>query len=198
MGEDKPDRRSLEEIIYEVYRTTQDLELGCAELNCFMCAKGGKKEPECSKLNEAVVLLPGENRIIEELNGAAFPEVNLNGISVGFLLPEQDCPFNKDGWCGIHGKHPIDCRSYPIVPSINERGDLIISISVKCPATPSWNFIRTWVEVWRKLWEVVPEEWFKFYSEVPTNLLKPIVRFKAEEKSTIIPTRVANTNQDNV
>lgn len=184
MGEDKANPRPLEELLREIYHLTQNLELGCGELGCFLCAKGGNRVPECNKLREAVVLLPGENALIRELNGSSFPEVSFNGMSVGFLAPEQDCPFNREGWCGIHGKHPIDCRSYPIVPSLNERGDLIISISVKCPATPSWNFVKTWVEVWRELWEVLPEEWFRFYSEVPNNQLKPIVRFKVEEKRT--------------
>lgn len=172
----------LEAIIEDIYRSTGHFDIGCSELGCFLCAKGGKKSAECQRLQEAVVLLPTENRVIKKLNSACFPEISVNGFSIGFLAPEQDCPFNMDGFCGIHGKHPIDCRSFPIVPSINERGDLIISISLKCPTIPPWDFVKTWVENWKKLWELLPREWFRFYSEVPTNPLKPIAIFRLQEK----------------
>ncbi|RMH79394.1 MAG: hypothetical protein D6674_07775 [Acidobacteria bacterium] len=171
----------LSELLEEIYKSTESLELGCAEINCFMCAKGGNLSP-CQRLKEAVVLLPWENQLIRSLNGRAFPEISLNGFSLGFLPPEEDCLFNKGGWCTVHGKHPIDCRSFPIVPSVNQRGDLIVSISIKCPIVPSWKFTKTWVENWRRIWKVVPLEWFFFYSEVPTSPLKPIALFKVEER----------------
>ncbi len=180
MGNVETNWERLEGIIEDIYSSTKHFDIGCSQLNCFLCAKGGKRSPECQRLNEAVVLLPTENQMIEKLNSVNFPEINVNGFSIGFLAPEQDCPFNVDGFCGIHGKHPIDCRSFPIIPSVSERGDLIISISLKCPVTPPWEFVKTWVENWRKLWEVLPDEWLKFYSNVPTNPTKPIAMFKAE------------------
>ncbi len=171
----------IRKLIEEIYALTEDLELGCGAINCFMCAKGGSLNP-CQRLREAVVLLPHENTLIRRLNGRGFPEINVNGFSIGFLTPEEDCPFNREGWCGIHGRHPIDCRSYPIVPSVNERGDLIISISIKCPVIPPWSFTKAWVENWYKIWKLAPLEWFRFYSTVPTNPLKPIAIFKVEER----------------
>lgn len=170
----------LTKVMREIYNKGI-INLGCDAINCFLCAKGGRLKA-CERIKEAVILLPGENQIIKELNGAEFPSMNVNGFGIGFLAPEQDCPFNVDGWCGIHGKHPIDCRSFPLVPSVNERGDLIISISLKCPIIPPWDFVKLWVENWRKLWKVAPIEWFAFYSMVPTNPLKPIAMLKAEEK----------------
>ncbi|QID33361.1 hypothetical protein [Pampinifervens florentissimum] len=170
----------LMDIINEIY-AQEPIELGCGEINCFLCAKGGRLKP-CDRLREAVILLPGENRLLTLLNGKAFPEMNVNGFSIGFLAPEEDCPFNVDGWCGIHGRHPIDCRSFPIVPSVNERGDLIVSIALNCPVIPPWGFTKRWVENWRRIWGKAPLEWFKFYSSVPTNPLKPVAIFRAEEK----------------
>jgi Fe-S-cluster containining protein len=164
----------LSAVIEEIYRSTQHFDIGCSQLGCFLCAKGGKRSEECQRINEAVVLLPTENTLIKKLNSAGFPEISVNGFNIGFLAPDQDCPFNKNGFCGIHGKHPIDCRSFPIIPSINERGDLIISISLMCPTVPPWDFVKTWVENWKRLWELLPEEWFRFYSKVPTNPVKPI------------------------
>ncbi|MEN3028112.1 MAG: hypothetical protein ABDH29_02580 [Aquificaceae bacterium] len=178
--EEVSQRIRLSELMEEIY-AEEGIELGCAEINCFLCAKGGRLKP-CERLKEAVVLLPGENQLIRRLNGGFFPEISVNGFSIGFLTPEEDCPFNREGWCGIHGKHPIDCRSYPIVPSINERGDLIVSISLRCPITPSWEFTKRWVENWRRIWRLAPIEWFRFYSKVPTNPLKSIALFRVEER----------------
>ncbi len=173
--------KELMDIIGEIY-AQKPIELGCGEIGCFLCAKGGKLKP-CDRLKEAVVLLPGENRLFTQLNLKPFPELNVNGFNIGFLAPEEDCPFNMDGWCGIHGKHPIDCRSFPIVPSVNERGDLIVSISIKCPAIPPWDFTKRWVENWYRIWKKAPLEWFRFYSSVPTNHLKPIAIFRVEERN---------------
>ncbi len=124
----------LMDIINEIY-AQEPIELGCGEINCFLCAKGGRLKP-CDRLREAVILLLGENRLLTLLNRRAFPEMNVNGFSIGF----------------------------------------------NCPVIPPWDFTKRWVENWRSIWEKAPLEWFKFYSNVPTNPLKPMAIFRAEEK----------------
>ncbi|WP_245522229.1 hypothetical protein [Thermocrinis albus] len=168
----------IRRVLEEVYTQVKDTNLeDCAKLNCFLCAKGGAKN--CQKLHEAVVLLPYELDVLSSLGVRGFPEIEVCGMKIGYVPPHTDCPFNVGGWCGIHGRHPIDCRSFPLVPSINEAGDLVISIAVGCPAVPTWEFVKLWVEVWKKLWEVVPESWFRFYSGVPGSPTKPVILIKS-------------------
>jgi Fe-S-cluster containining protein len=45
--------------------------------------------------------------------------LNVDGVEMVIMDPDEDCPFYADGRCEIYGTEdmPLDCKIYPAIPS---------------------------------------------------------------------------------
>jgi hypothetical protein len=133
------------------------------------------REMDLSQVASAVVvLLPFEMEYLMAENGvraAAFRrwpiEIEPGVIAdVGMFDLGRVCPFlDADLRCGAYDKRPIDCWTYPLLPSLNGSGYLHWEYGLQCPSVSTFNpvFVREVKKVWHHLWRALPRQWWDLY-----------------------------------
>jgi len=166
--------------------------LKCLELcEARCCPRVGMRSMASGQIaSPVVVLLPFEMEYLLEKTGASpdvfrrwpidlTPEVSLE---IGILDLGKPCPFLKDNrMCGIHEHNPLDCRTFPLLPSQNVQGELVWSLGENCPSVHLLNpmFSEHMKRIWRDLVPVLPQSWWDLYAfadhwtgwRVPTDAL---------------------------
>lgn len=157
--------------------TIPSSNLKCLELcEARCCPREGMRRMASEKIASAiVVLLPFEMEYLIEKTGASpnvfrrwpidlTPDVT---IEIGVLDLGKPCPFLKDNrLCGIHEHNPLDCRTFPLLPTQNFHGELDWSLGENCPSLHllSPQFSEHMKRVWRSLYPVLPQAWWDLYA----------------------------------
>ncbi len=152
-------------------------DLKCLELceaHCCPHAKMRQMPPE-EIASPIVVFLPFEMEYLIEKSGVSRALFRLwpidltreLRIEIGMFDLGKPCPFIKDDYmCGIHDHNPLDCRTFPLLPSLNPGNELEWSLGENCPSLTSLNpvFSEQIKRIWRDLEPVLPRIWWDLYA----------------------------------
>lgn len=148
--------------------------LGLCEARC--CPRVGMRKMQPNQLaSPVVVLLPFEMEYTIEKTGVSrdvfrrwpldlTPEVT---IEIGMLDLGKPCPFlGEKLQCTIHEHNPLDCRTFPLLPFQDLRGDLAWELGQNCPSLSllNPNFVTVVKRVWTELYPLIPQGWWDIYA----------------------------------
>ena len=148
--------------------------LGLCEARC--CPRVGMRKMQPNQLaSPVVVLLPFEMEYTIEKTGvsrdvfrrwplALTPDVT---IEIGMLDLGKPCPFlGEKLQCTIHEHNPLDCRTFPLLPFQDLRGDLAWELGQNCPSLSllNPNFVAVVKRVWTELYPLIPQGWWDIYA----------------------------------
>ena len=148
--------------------------LGLCEARC--CPRVGMRKMQPNQLaSPVVVLLPFEMEYTIEKTGVSrdvfrrwpldlTPEVT---IEIGMLDLGKPCPFlGEKLQCTIHEHNPLDCRTFPLLPFQDLRGDLAWELGQNCPSLSllNPNFVAVVKRVWTELYPLIPQGWWDIYA----------------------------------
>lgn len=122
-----------------------------------------------------VVLLPFEMEYLIEKSGVSqtlfrlwpidlTPELRLE---IGMFDLGKPCPFlQEDRMCGIHDHNPLDCRTFPLLPSLSASNKLEWSLGENCPSLTflSPAFSEQIKRIWQDLEPALPRAWWDLYA----------------------------------
>ncbi len=156
--------------------TLPSSNLKCLELCQARCCPrvGMRNAPANEVASPVVVLLPFEMEFIMEKTGVSHdvfrlwpidltPEIR---IEIGMLDLGKPCPFLQDNrMCGIHEHNPLDCRTFPLLPSLTPEGRLQWDLGENCPSLAFLNpaFTDHMKGIWHELEDVLPRAWWDLY-----------------------------------
>lgn len=132
----------------------------------------------CEVGPEQVTLLPHEAEFIQARLRAEEREeeiATIEGIA-GCAL----CPFFQHQRCSIHPHRPIDCRTYPLVPTVKS-GAVRFQVSGVCPRWDYSNapFVDLMAKVWRQLIPHLSADWWRGYAaRQPRKYLQPLTQIR--------------------
>ncbi len=88
-------------------------------------------------------------------------QVKTSNGNLIYISWTRDCPFIKQGLCGIYKLRPFDCVSFPVIP-ILEDGNLRFELGKKCPlvSQTTISFQGKISEVWERLKDELPSDWW--------------------------------------
>jgi hypothetical protein len=124
--------------------------------------------------SHVVVLLPFEMEYLIEKVGASLDSFRLWPvkmapgvvIDVGMFDLGRLCPFlQPNSLCGIYGDRPVDCQTFPLLPVLNQSGQLDWTYGQNCPSLPTLSPLSdqaVWA-VWVELYAVLPKSWWALY-----------------------------------
>ena len=151
--------------------------LKCLELcEARCCPRVGMRSMQASDVaSPVVVLLPFEMEYLIMKTGvsrelfrrwplALTPEIT---IEIGMLDLGKPCPFLKDNLqCSIHEHNPLDCRTFPLLPVLDYRGNLEWELGENCPSLNFLNpkFVEAVKDVWQDLMPHLPRAWWDLYA----------------------------------
>ena len=80
------------------------------------------------------------------------------------LQKDEDCPFFQNGRCINREARPLDCRSYPAIPTL-KNGKLKVTLSKRCPLVINRKIPADFLKRALKAWKIVspPKWWLKLY-----------------------------------
>jgi Fe-S-cluster containining protein len=133
-------------------------------------------EAPCEVGPEQVTLLPFEDEFIQTRLAAEGRRVTLDDVR-GIAGCEL-CPFFVSRRCSIHPHRPIDCRTYPLVPSFAAEREVAFTVSGVCPRRAGVDrpFIHLMTAVWEKLLPHLPAAWKVHYAaRQPKDRLERLV-----------------------
>ncbi len=133
-------------------------------------------EAPCEVGPEQVTLLPFEDEFIQARLAAEGRQVPLEQVQA--IAGCEQCPFFVSRRCSIHPHRPIDCRTYPLVPSFAEAGEVTFTVSGVCPLRAGVDrpFIRLMTAVWEKLQPYLSSDWKASYAaRQPNDRLEKLV-----------------------
>jgi len=154
------------------YSNLKCLEL--CEASC--CPRIGMRQMPSEKIASAiVVLLPFEMEYLIEKSGASrtlfrvwpvdlTPDLR---IEIGMFDLGKPCPFLQDNrMCGIHEHNPLDCRTFPLLPSLSPSDELEWVLGDNCPSLAFLNpvFSEKIKLIWQDLEPALPRTWWDLYS----------------------------------
>jgi Fe-S-cluster containining protein len=90
----------------------------------------------------------------------------------------EHCPFFVGRRCSIHPHRPIDCRTYPLVPTFKEPCAFSFSVSGVCPLRTGVDrpFVSLMTGVWRRLLPRLTPAWKSQYAaRQPIDRLERLV-----------------------
>jgi Fe-S-cluster containining protein len=179
------ERDTLRQHWFELYaRVYEQTRAGESELPCLAHCPDGICERD-----EKVFFLPFEIEFVSERTGldlvgtGAFwvvdiPDVGDDGrmgsVPIGLKDSHRRCPFfTQDCQCAIHDHRPVDCRSFPLIPSFYRDGSVGSVLRGYCPLVSGTDRLKApglpdgFVELYRELWEFlspnVPVSWKYLY-----------------------------------
>jgi Fe-S-cluster containining protein len=155
--------------------------ISCSNLKClelceaYCCPHAKMRQmPSRDIASPIVVLLPFEMEYLIEKSGGSrtlfrrwpidlTPELR---IEIGMFDLGKPCPFIENNKCGIHSHNPLDCRTFPLLPSLNLSNELEWSLGVNCPSLTSLNpaFSEQIKNIWRDLAPALPRFWWDLYA----------------------------------
>ena len=158
-------------------KTIPSSNLKCLDLcQARCCPRVGMRQTQTADIaSPVVVLLPFEMEYLIEKTGVSrglfrlwplelTPEVT---IEIGMLDLGKPCPFLSDKLqCKIHEHNPLDCRTFPLLPFQDLRGNLDWQLGENCPslALLSPNFVDAVKRVWQELYPLIPQGWWDLYA----------------------------------
>lgn len=163
--------------IVAISKVTPSSDLKCIELCTQRCCPRvdlrSKKPHEVT--SSIVVLLPFEMEYLIEKTGASrdsfrrwplalTPDVT---IEIGMFDLGKVCPFLTENLqCSIYEFYPLDCRTYPLLPVLNDHRELEWELSTTCPSRLLLNpkFGETVKGIWQELTTVLPQAWWDLYA----------------------------------
>lgn len=158
-------------------KTTALSNLKCLELcEARCCPRVGMRTMQTDKIaSPVVVLLPFEMEYIIEKTGVGRDVFRIWPIDltpnlrlgIGTLDLGKPCPFLQDNrLCGIHAHNPLDCRTFPMLPSLNPAGDMEWSLGENCPSIAflSPAFSDQMKHTWKDLEPHIPRAWWDLYA----------------------------------
>lgn len=158
-------------------KTTPFSNLKCLELcEARCCPRVGMRPLSPDKIaSPVVVLLPFEMEYIMTKTGVSqdvfrvwpidlTPEIR---IGIGALDLGKPCPFLQDDrLCGIHAHNPLDCRTFPLLPSLDPAGNMEWTLGENCPSLAFLNpiFAKHMKQTWQDLLPYIPRAWWDLYA----------------------------------
>lgn len=121
--------------------------------SCFgcqsVCCPGGGRDI-------VMVLLPGEKEYLRSI-GIRFHNVKRWKRQIEYV---DKCPFSKNGLCKINSTNPIDCRTFPVIPS-TLNGVVMSVISSRCPRSDKLEptYQQTVESVWTDIFAEMSQSW---------------------------------------
>jgi Fe-S-cluster containining protein len=174
--------------------TTPSSSLKCLELcQAHCCPHIAMRSMQAGQIASAVVvLLPFEMEYLMEKTGAPrsvfrtwpidiTPDLPLD---VGILDLGKPCPFLRgDLRCGIHEHNPLDCRTYPLLPYQNYRGELQWALGENCPSLHllNENFTSHIKSLWQQIYPSLPQSWWDLYAFADHWTGWPLEQLQVEE-----------------
>jgi Fe-S-cluster containining protein len=151
--------------------------LKCLELcEARCCPRVGMRPMNPEQIaSPVVVLLPFEMEYIIEKTGVSRDVFRIWPIDltptlrleIGTLDLGKPCPFLKENrLCGIHEHNPLDCRTFPLLPTLNPAGSLVWELGENCPSLAflSPNFSKRMKQIWHHLEPFIPRAWWDLYA----------------------------------
>ncbi len=151
--------------------------LKCIDLCEARCCPrvGLRAMPPNEVASPIVVLLPFEMEYLIKKTGVSrnvfrrwpldlTPET---AIQIGMLDLGKPCPFLSEKLqCKIHEHNPLDCRTFPLLPFQDLRGNLDWELGANCPSVEFLNptFVTVVKRVWAELYSMIPQGWWDIYA----------------------------------
>jgi Fe-S-cluster containining protein len=159
------------------HETIPHSNLRCLELcEARCCPRIGMRQMPSEKIaSPIVVLLPFEMEYLIEKSGASqtlfriwpidlTPDLR---IEIGMFDLGKPCPFLQENrMCSIHEHNPLDCRTFPLLPSLSPSDKLEWTLGENCPSLTFLNqaFSEQIKRIWEDLVPVLPRTWWDLYS----------------------------------
>lgn len=168
---------NAQKMMYLLYDAIYNVEtmLPCNEYQCSDGCEPGHVS------NIEVCLLPFEKEyIISKIDKRNyFDSIDYNkDNSVGLIKNGNICSYFCNDKCSIHKYRPIDCRSYPLIPT-NITGELTFQLHSICKLdyylSSLREHIRVWRDVWYKLYPYLDSDWWRLYNRYPKPIMKKII-----------------------
>lgn len=151
--------------------------LKCLELCEAHCCPHAKmlQMPLGEIASPIVVLLPFEMEYLVERLGASRASFRIwpldltseLRIEIGMFDLGKPCPFiENDRICTIHTHKPLDCRTFPLLPSLNSSHELEWLLCESCPSLDFLNpaFSEQIKHIWQDVAPALPRAWWDFYA----------------------------------
>lgn len=151
-------------------------DLKCIELCTQRCCPRPdlRSKPPHEVTSSIVVLLPFEMEFLMERTGVKrnvfrrWPLAWTSDVTIeiGMLDLGKTCPFLTNNLqCSIYEFYPLDCRTYPLLPSMNDLRELVWELSSTCPSVKRFNPVvsNAVKEFWRELVPYLPQAWWDIY-----------------------------------
>ena len=141
--------------IYEL--TEQFLDI-CPKV-CILCEE-----------KENLLLLPYENEFIN--NRYINKKYTFHKTKLGYYsepINKKCTMLSTDGRCKLHGNHPLDCRSFPLVPKFSIKSPAKVDFFIAdsycpiCNELPD-NFVFINKKCWQFIAEDIPNKWKYLYN----------------------------------
>jgi Fe-S-cluster containining protein len=197
MSHTKPNGQSLTkdekqlkylEALYELLDEAYEIQ---ASVPCQTNKCSAGCEPGLS--DTTMVLLPGEFEYISERlhERAKFDTITLNKSGKIVGLQKTVCPYKTiDNSCKIYDVRPIDCRSYPLMPT-TVLGYLGYVLDGKCPINKNSQAIqkhaRLWTAFWEKVVDLIDPEWWELYNTTDVDPRLPFEQIIQTKKDFTAP-----------
>ncbi len=165
------------DLVLDVHKTVPLSGLKCLELcQAGCCPHAAMRAMEPSEIpSTVVVLLPFEMEYLIAILGISpdifrrWPLELAPGvtIAIGILDLGKPCPFLSEALhCKIHFHKPLDCRTYPLLPFRDARGNLDWQLGENCPSLDSLTptFVEAIKHIWRDLYPSIPQSWWDLYA----------------------------------
>lgn len=165
------------DLIHDGHKTVPLSGLKCLELCQALCCPHTKmRAMEPGEIPSTVVmLLPFEMEYLIATLGISadifrrWPLDLAPGITIaiGMLDLGKPCPFLSDALhCKIHFHKPLDCRTFPLLPFRDLRGNLDWQLGENCPSVDSLtpNFAEVVKGIWQDLYLSIPRSWWDLYA----------------------------------
>jgi len=121
-----------------------------------------------------VILLPFEMEYLMAKTGLASDAFRLwpvemapgTTIEVGMFDLGKPCPYLRPTLrCGIYADRPVDCQTFPLLPMLDEGGQLVWSHAEHCPSLDSFNpeYADPVRRAWADLGRALPRGWWELY-----------------------------------
>lgn len=159
-------KKEMFDLLEQAYRLTDGYPMDCLTHCDGLC-----------EINESMTLLPYEHLYIAERLGqkrSPFHLVTVEGVRFAYEEVGHPCPaLAEDGiTCTIWPYRPLDCRSFPVVPTFSLDDPSQVETHISDGYCPLAHRIANWtefVEAMRAAWLLlaprIPPAWKRWYNE---------------------------------
>ena len=135
---------------------------------------GCSKDCQYCEENSSSQYLPGELEFLSKKfkvpKNKLATSYEFNGHTLWQIKPgvKGCCLFYKSGRCTKRNIRPLDCRSYPVIPYLEDE-KISVKLDKKCPLVKQDKIKKYFIKQCLMAWQIVypPKWWLEIYKNKP-------------------------------